>query len=124
MPPALFEDVVARWHDFYILSGTVAATLMGLLFVSLSLHVETLRRDPQSRLERIARTAFTSFLIVVFIALLMLSPEVRRRPLASALIGLGLLRLFIVLPGPRHPWPQTPTPARVFLEKRLSGRSE
>ena len=97
MPSATFGDLVARWHDFYVLSGTAAATLMGLLFVSLSLHVETLRRDPRNELERIARSAFTSFLIVLFIALLLLSPDVQRRPLATALIAIGLIRLVMVV---------------------------
>lgn len=97
MPPATFSDLVARWHDFYILSGTAAATLMGLLFVSLSLHVETLRKDPHNQLGRVARSAFTSFLIALFIALLMLAPDHQRRPLATALIGLGLIRLVMVV---------------------------
>jgi hypothetical protein len=97
MPPVTFDDLVARWHEFYVLSGTAAATLMGLLFVSLSLHVETLRRDPRNQLERVARSAFTSFLIVLFIALLLLSPDVQRRPLATALIAIGLIRLVMVV---------------------------
>jgi hypothetical protein len=32
------------WHDFYLLSGTAAVTLVGLLFVALSLHIEILFR--------------------------------------------------------------------------------
>ena len=35
-----FQHALERWHDFYLLAGTAAATLMGLLFVSLSIHLE------------------------------------------------------------------------------------
>jgi hypothetical protein len=30
-----FRAVIERWHDTYIVAGTAAATLVGLLFVSL-----------------------------------------------------------------------------------------
>ena len=32
-----FAQTIEQWRDFYILAGTAAATLIGLLFVSLSL---------------------------------------------------------------------------------------
>ena len=102
MPSASFEELAARWHEFYMLSGTAAATLMGLLFVSLSLHVETLRQDPRNQLGRVARAAFTSFLIVLFLSLLMLTPELRRRPLATALTALGAIRIVMVVVGLRR----------------------
>jgi hypothetical protein len=34
-----FTQAVEGWHDFYLMIGTAAATLVGLLFVSLSLNV-------------------------------------------------------------------------------------
>ena len=34
-----FQTALSGWHDFYILAGTAAATLVGLLFVGLSLHL-------------------------------------------------------------------------------------
>jgi len=34
-----FQAAVGGWHDFYLLAGTAAATLVGLLFVGLSLHL-------------------------------------------------------------------------------------
>src|SRR2546423_767662 len=35
-----YEAQVAGWHDFYIVAGTASATLVGLLFVGLSLHLQ------------------------------------------------------------------------------------
>jgi hypothetical protein len=34
----LYQAALAGWHDFFILAGTASATLVGLLFVGLSLH--------------------------------------------------------------------------------------
>lgn len=35
-----FSNDVEAWHDFFMLAGTAAATLMGLLFVALSLRID------------------------------------------------------------------------------------
>jgi hypothetical protein len=100
------------WRDFYLLAGTAAATLMGLLFVALSLRVEILAREHQSHLGALAREAFSSFMIALFLSLLMVSPRVALRPLAVSLGALGLFRLVLLLRrlggalarGGRDPW--------------------
>ncbi len=33
-------DAIAAWHDFYVMGGAALATLIGLLFVAISLHLE------------------------------------------------------------------------------------
>jgi len=35
-----FETTVERWHDYYVAAGGAAAVHLGLLFVSLSLHLD------------------------------------------------------------------------------------
>ena len=35
----LYQAELAGWHDFFILAGMASATLVGLLFVGLSLHL-------------------------------------------------------------------------------------
>src|SRR4051812_31881485 len=35
-----FETATERWHDYYVVGGGAAAVLLGLLFVSLSLHLD------------------------------------------------------------------------------------
>ena len=91
-----------HWHDYYLLAGTAATTLMGLLFVSLSLHLEAVAEDGKAHLAVIAREAFASFLIVLFVSLLMLSPGISRRPLATAMLAISVLRLAMIVPGIRH----------------------
>ncbi len=93
-PAALeaFQHAVDRWHDFYLLAGTAAATLMGLLFVSLSIHLEKVVGEGGSHLEAISREAFGSFIIVLALALVILSPVRNPRPLGVSLILLGGMR--------------------------------
>jgi len=35
-----FETTVERWHDYYVAAGGTAAVLLGLLSISLSLHLD------------------------------------------------------------------------------------
>jgi len=87
-----FHHAVESWHEYYLLAGTAAVTLMGLLFVSLSIHLERVTHESGRHLEAMARGAFASFLIVLFVSLMMLTPAVARRPLSVSLFAIGLFR--------------------------------
>jgi len=41
-------EALREWHDFYLLVGTAGATLLGLLFVAVSLGVGYLTEERQS----------------------------------------------------------------------------
>jgi hypothetical protein len=84
---------VEHWHDFYLLAGTAAVTLVGLLFVALSFHLDTLLRDDKAHLLGTARMAFTSFVYVLMLSLGFLAPGVRPRYLAVAMLILSLFLL-------------------------------
>lgn len=67
-----FASSVASWQSFYMLAGTASATLIGLLFVAVSLHIDLIGKpDSSSILSRAWRT-FTHFILV---ALLFLVPH-------------------------------------------------
>lgn len=87
-----FHRAIETWHEFYLLAGTAAVTLMGLLFVSLSIHLERVTHESGRHLEAMAREAFSSFLIVLFVSLMMLTPAAAQRPLATSLVVIGLMR--------------------------------
>lgn len=36
----LFAETINSWTNFYMLTGSAAATLVGLIFVSVSLHID------------------------------------------------------------------------------------
>ena len=51
MRAAQEAELIERWHEFYLLAGTAAVTLVGLLFVSLSFHLEALLHETDTGLQ-------------------------------------------------------------------------
>jgi hypothetical protein len=69
------EATFASWHDFYLTMGTASASLIGLLFVALSLNIDAITGDSRDDLRAFADQAFSSFTIVLLIAVFFLIPE-------------------------------------------------
>lgn len=88
--------MVSSWHDFYIVAGTASATLVGLLFVGLSLHLRVVvaRSDVRS----LARVTLANFGVILFVALFMVIPE-GQSAAASQLIGSGVASFAIIAPS-------------------------
>lgn len=80
---------VEGWHDFFLLTGTAAVTLVGLLFVSISLHIEALVEAGREHLLQLARVTMMSFVMVLVLSLEILIPAVPRRVLALQMVVLG-----------------------------------
>ncbi|HEX9076026.1 MAG TPA: hypothetical protein VF932_09615 [Anaerolineae bacterium] len=70
-----FAQTVMSWHDFYIMTGTAAASLLGLLFVGLSLNLEIISRQENTGLSGLATQTFGNFLYVLFLSITMLVPD-------------------------------------------------
>jgi hypothetical protein len=63
------------WFSFYAVVGATAATLMGLLFVAISMNaVAALGRGPEGS-RRLAEQAFENYLAVLMVSLLALFPD-------------------------------------------------
>ena len=96
------------WHDWFLLAGTAAVTLVGLLFVSISLHVEALVEAGREHLLELARVTMMSFVMVLVLSLELLIPGVPRKILAvqmiilGAVFGLTTLRTLIFARGKSH----------------------
>jgi len=80
------ENPMQEWHDFFVLAGTGAATLLGLLFVALSVNKESIAARPLLR--SLARQTFLSFGVVLVVSLLGLVPT---RDVSERTIGLCLI---------------------------------
>ncbi len=89
--PAAASDL----RDFYILAGTSAATLVGLLFVGLSLHLRIVIAATEVR--GLARVTLANFGAVLFVSLFMVISE-DRLTAALQLIGAGIVTLIITIP--------------------------
>ena len=70
----LDQATFAGWHDFYLTIGAASASLIGLLFVALSLNLDAITETSSEDLRALGEQAFNSFSLVLLIALLFLIP--------------------------------------------------
>lgn len=91
MSEADFATLVASWHDFYLMAGTSAATLIGLLFVGISINLDQITSEEGTGVRVLAEQAFANFVIVMFIALFVLIPGQERQILSVELAIVGTL---------------------------------
>ena len=89
-----FGETIASWHDFYIMVGTAAATLVGLLFVSLSLNSHLITGDENTEARLMAAQTFSNFLSVLMFAVLFLIPDPGRWGLGVPLAFIGSAGLY------------------------------
>jgi hypothetical protein len=123
-----YRATVSGWHDFYILAGTASATLVGLLFVGLSLHLRIVITSPEVR--SLARVTLANFGAILFVTLFMVIPD-DESTAAFALIASGVASLVIASPslvaaaqrGGRSPQMQRRDRARLILRFGLSAAS-
>ncbi len=75
MSYAGYMALAASWHDFYLTAGAASATLIGLLFVGLSINLDEFTSDDGADLRLLAEQAFANFLFVLLISLFVLIPN-------------------------------------------------
>lgn len=91
-----FQAALQGWHDFYIVAGSAAATLVGLLFVGLSLHLRAVLSRPEVR--SLARATLTNFVLVLLLAMFTLIPQ-SSEGLTQELIFSGIVSVAILAPS-------------------------
>ena len=79
-------EALKEWHDFYILVGRAGATLLGLLFVAVSLGAGYLTQERQSATRTFMSPVVVHFTSVFFLSAVALFPWHHAKFLA-ALIG-------------------------------------
>jgi len=79
-------EELREWHDFYILVGTAGATLLGLLFVAVSLGAGYLTEESQSATRTFMSPVVVHFTSVFFLSAVALFPWHEAKFLA-ALVG-------------------------------------
>ncbi|MHB8604775.1 MAG: hypothetical protein ACYDCK_05920, partial [Thermoplasmatota archaeon] len=89
-----FADVLASWHDFYLFLGTAAATLVGLIFVSVTFNIDRLRGPDGEAAFRRAERTFASFLALIALSLLVLVPGLPIQTMAVSVATVGAVGAF------------------------------
>lgn len=80
-PAELLKD----WHDFYMLIGGAAATLVGLTFVAASIGAGALTQDHEAGVNLFITPTVVHFSAVLFACLLIVAPFDNATVLATAL---------------------------------------
>jgi hypothetical protein len=88
-----FASLVSGWETYYLLTGTAAATLIGLLFVAISVGRETVEAKAFRDLALFGALTFNCYFYVLVISILFLIPSLTRAALGLSLAGLGLVAL-------------------------------
>jgi hypothetical protein len=100
-------DAVAMmegWHEFYLLVGTSAAALTGLMFVVISISPETIAERPKSGARAFVTPTMVFFTTALAVSALLLVPHIAPAPLALvlALTGVGGLAYLLWVRGHRY----------------------
>jgi modulator of FtsH protease len=86
---------VDAWESFFVANAGAAAALAGLLFVGVSINLETIA--PSGQLTRRALEAFSLLVTVLFISVLGLVPDISTTLLGWLLAAIGALLAALVV---------------------------
>ena len=75
-------------HEFYEMIGGAAATLLGLLFVSMSMNAEVILGPDHRHSRNLAEQAFRNYLAVLFLSLLIFFPHVTPESFGYTLVSM------------------------------------
>lgn len=108
----------AGWHEFFLMTGTAAVTLAGLLFVAISLHVEALIHESRAHLLALARLILLSYVMVLTFSLMMLVPAQTRVMVGVEMTVIGAAFLAITMRGRARGGVEHPDfPLRLFRRR-------
>jgi hypothetical protein len=90
------QAALQSWHDFYLVVGPAAASLVGLLFVGLTLHLRAVLARNEVR--SLARATFSNFALVLIVALFFVIPQ-DASGMGTQLVIAALVSLAIAAPA-------------------------
>jgi hypothetical protein len=98
------------WFEFHSVMAGAAATLMGLLFVAVSINAPAILGEVHQNAKRLAEQAFQNYLAVLMVSLLALFPTLKPSELGACTLAVTavwgawvLVRLYLALTGPYEP---------------------
>jgi hypothetical protein len=81
-----FSQALAEWTAFYALMGGAAATLLGLLFVAVSVRLNIFHQRQVADVRDFAAFTFGTFLVAIAVAGFAIAPHAHRFTLALSLL--------------------------------------
>ncbi len=93
-PIHAFAAAAATWQNFYMLVGTAAATLIGLMFVAVTFGAGLVSSQSTTSARAFLDPPFAHFVTVLVTACLLLVPTMNPTLLGGALLVVTSLRLY------------------------------
>lgn len=106
-----FSQSLTEWTGFFALMGGAAATLLGLLFVAVSLRLNIFRQREVADIRAFAAFTLATFLVALAVAGIVLAPHERREALALLLLLAGVAGVLAIVQIARL-WISLNLPAR------------
>jgi hypothetical protein len=101
-PIPSFAVAAGAWQNFYVLVGTAAATLIGLMFVAITFGASLVTRQTAQQARAFIDPSFTHFVQVLFTACLVLIPTMIPSVLGGLLLAISALRTAVLRRVLRH----------------------
>jgi len=92
----IYAQRIQEWQSFYATVAGACATIIGLVFVGLSVNVDILTRRENSESMRLAKQTFADLILVLLVALSFLVPRQNRGGLVLLLWVLALVWILAV----------------------------
>jgi len=83
--------MVQAWHDYFGMLGAAAATLLGLLFVSVSINADTILGASHKHSMHLAEQAFHNYVAAMILSLVAFYPGISNRSLGYVILCLSAL---------------------------------
>ncbi|MDQ1254511.1 MAG: hypothetical protein QG646_3772 [Euryarchaeota archaeon] len=86
------SEALLGWQNFYMLAGTAAASLIGLLFIAVSMHIDTIvSLQKTDAVRALADQTFRNLIIILSFAFIFTIPNPTPQGTGISLLFLGLL---------------------------------
>jgi hypothetical protein len=105
-----FSQALAEWTAFYALMGGAAATLLGLLFVAVSVRLNIFHQREVADVRDFAAFTFGTFLVAITVAGFAIAPHAHRFSLALSLL-LVCIAAFVAIAWIARLWIRLNVPA-------------
>jgi hypothetical protein len=105
-----FSQALAEWTAFYALMGGAAATLLGLLFVAVSVRLNIFHQHQVADVRDFAAFTFGTFLVAIAVAGFAIAPHAHRFSLALSLL-LVSIAAFVAIAWIARLWIRLNAPA-------------
>lgn len=90
-----FQVEIEAWRDFFSISGAASATIIGLLFVAISLRTDIRKATNTSLMKTVVGHNFAMLLIVLLVSLYFMVPDLSPNSLGFSVLLTGAIPLVL-----------------------------